>query len=326
MATCGRSGIVSVMLDPPAPARLLLAYDGSQAAADAVRAAARLFPGAHAMIAHVREEPLALEHLALARVAVPDAVLVEAAKEYDRAAEDRAWALAERGRALAEDAGLTATSEVRGEPTTWRALCQAAADEAADLIVCGSRGRGAFSRALLGSTSSSLVHHADCAVLVVPPGAGALDGPTLIGYDGSEGARAAIAAGARLLPDRPALVAHAWSSPMNRSFVGAGLLAVPLDDVEDVSLDLEQIFSETAHDVAEEGAALARDARLDARGMAVEATPGAWRALSATGRAEGAAVIVAGCRGRSALASTLLGSVSAGLVHNAELPILIVRP
>jgi nucleotide-binding universal stress UspA family protein len=36
-------------------------------------------------------------------------------------------------------------------------------------------------------------------------------------------------------------------------------------------------------------------------------------------------VIVAGCRGRSALASTVLGSVSAGLAHNAELPVLVVR-
>jgi len=36
-------------------------------------------------------------------------------------------------------------------------------------------------------------------------------------------------------------------------------------------------------------------------------------------------VIVAGCRGRGALASTVLGSVSAGLVHNADRPVLIVR-
>jgi nucleotide-binding universal stress UspA family protein len=36
-------------------------------------------------------------------------------------------------------------------------------------------------------------------------------------------------------------------------------------------------------------------------------------------------VIVAGSRGRGALGSTVLGSVSAGLVHNAELPILIIR-
>ena len=57
----------------------------------------------------------------------------------------------------------------------------------------------------------------------------------------------------------------------------------------------------------------------------IESSPGAWRALAATARAEEAAVIVAGCRGRGALASTVLGSVSSGLVHNAEVPVLVVR-
>jgi len=59
--------------------------------------------------------------------------------------------------------------------------------------------------------------------------------------------------------------------------------------------------------------------------MTVEAHPGTWRALAASARSEGAALIVAGRRGRGALASTLLGSVSAGLAQNAELPVLIVR-
>ena len=36
-------------------------------------------------------------------------------------------------------------------------------------------------------------------------------------------------------------------------------------------------------------------------------------------------MIVTGARGRGALASTLLGSVSSGLVHNAEAPVLVVR-
>lgn len=42
-----------------------------------------------------------------------------------------------------------------------------------DLIVCGSRGWGAFRRVMLGSTSDHLVHHAPCAVLVVPGAADA---------------------------------------------------------------------------------------------------------------------------------------------------------
>ena len=46
------------------------------------------------------------------------------------------------------------------------------ADEVdAELIVVGSRGRGAFRAAFLGSVSSSLVGVARCPVLIVPPGA-----------------------------------------------------------------------------------------------------------------------------------------------------------
>jgi nucleotide-binding universal stress UspA family protein len=191
------------------------------------------------------------------------------------------------------------------------------------MIVCGSRGQGAFSRAVLGSTSSSLVHHAPRPVLVVPPGSGALDGPVVIGYDGSDGARDAIAVTARRLDDRRAVVVHAWSSAVQRSLVGGSLLAAPGADIQEIARDLDEVFAGQAQEVAEEGATLAREHGLDARPVAVEATPGPWRALTAAAHTEGAALIVVGSRGRGTVASTV--PVSAGLVHNAELPVLVVR-
>jgi nucleotide-binding universal stress UspA family protein len=50
-------------------------------------------------------------------------------------------------------------------------LAELADDEDAELIVVGSRGRGRFKAAFLGSVSSSLVGVARCPVLIVPPGA-----------------------------------------------------------------------------------------------------------------------------------------------------------
>jgi len=50
-------------------------------------------------------------------------------------------------------------------------LADLADEEDAELIVVGSRGRGAFKAAFLGSVSTSLVGVARCPVLVVPPGA-----------------------------------------------------------------------------------------------------------------------------------------------------------
>jgi nucleotide-binding universal stress UspA family protein len=48
-------------------------------------------------------------------------------------------------------------------------LADLADDEDAELIVVGSRGRGRFKTAFLGSLSNSLVGVARCPVLIVPP-------------------------------------------------------------------------------------------------------------------------------------------------------------
>jgi nucleotide-binding universal stress UspA family protein len=56
---------------------------------------------------------------------------------------------------------------VGGPPAT--AILAAAEEVDAELIVAGSRHRGAIARTLLGSVSSDLVHNAKCDVLIVPP-------------------------------------------------------------------------------------------------------------------------------------------------------------
>ncbi|KAK1644011.1 hypothetical protein QYE76_061816 [Lolium multiflorum] len=56
---------------------------------------------------------------------------------------------------------------VEGEPK--EAICQAVEEMHADLLVLGSRGLGMIKRALLGSVSDYLAHHASCPVLIVKP-------------------------------------------------------------------------------------------------------------------------------------------------------------
>jgi len=49
----------------------------------------------------------------------------------------------------------------------WPAEVLLAAAEDADLLVVGSRGRGGFTSALLGSVSQNCAHHATCPLLII---------------------------------------------------------------------------------------------------------------------------------------------------------------
>ncbi|WP_028803819.1 universal stress protein [Streptomyces sp. 142MFCol3.1] len=72
---------------------------------------------------------------------------------------------------LTEVLGAEATGSVRSRVVHGNApdvLLRAA--EGADVLVVGSRGRGGFARALLGSVSQHVSQHAVCPVVIVPSG------------------------------------------------------------------------------------------------------------------------------------------------------------
>jgi nucleotide-binding universal stress UspA family protein len=312
------------MTAPGAP-QVVIGFDGSAAAEHAVAAVARLMPRARPAVVTVRESWLPLEQAAVARIALPDTVIVPATRALEDELERAAATTAERGRAQAAAGSADASAAVEVAAAPWRGLAAVAARLGADAIAVGASGRGGIPRAVLGTTADALLHRAPVPVLVVPAANGAPDGPVLIGYDRSDAACAAIADAARLFAGRTALVAHAWSSPVRRSFAGRSLLETPVDEVQRLAGSLDEIYRGDAEEIAEEGAALAREQGLDAAPLPVESTRGGWRALDEAAEAHDAAVIVVGSRGRGGLASALLGSVSAGLARNARRPVLVVR-
>jgi nucleotide-binding universal stress UspA family protein len=143
--------------------------------------------------------------------------------------------------------------------------------------------------------------------------------------DGSDGATRAIETAGRLLAGRPTVVVHAWEPVLHRGLVAHALdVGAPVDYLREVAAGLQRELMDGATVVTENGVAVARAAGLDASGETVEADNGAWRAVAATARAHGASLIAVGSRGVGAARSALLGSVSAGLLQNAELPVLVV--
>ena len=308
-------------------ASLLIAFDGSPAAAAAVRAAGALFPGARGTVLTIHEPAPSAATTFRVGGALMSPELVERnliALEQELVAD--AEAAAAEGVRLAEAAGLSVEPAVATGPRhPWEPILAAAGERNADVVICGTRGQGAVTRSVLGSTSSSLLHHAETAVLVVPETDVPPDGPALIAYDGSPAADEAIAVAGRLLPGGPALVVHAWESPLRHSLSGRALKGVGVAEIREFTGDLETWLRELAEATVAAGVGLARKAGLEASGEAVESSSTAWQVLAATADSRDAAVIVAGSQGHGRVASVLLGSVSAGLVHHAKRPVLITR-
>ena len=147
---------------------ILIAYDGSEPARQAVVHAGQLFRGQRAVVAtawsSVREAARA------ARAALPQAVINDAVRNIDKAAEEEAAQTAAEGVGLATEAGLKASAlTLEGEPSVSGGLVRRADELQARVIVIGSRGQSAIKSALLGSVSHAVVHRAGRPVLVVHP-------------------------------------------------------------------------------------------------------------------------------------------------------------
>jgi len=81
--------------------------------------------------------------------------------------EDDARKITVAAAARAEEAGVeTRTVVLRGFPS--EEIRMAAETYDPQLLVIGSHGWGAFKRAVFGSVSTAVLHHAKCPVLVVP--------------------------------------------------------------------------------------------------------------------------------------------------------------
>lgn len=193
--------------------------------------------------------------------------------------------------------------------------------DGAQLLVVGSRGRGAVRSALLGSVALHCVTHAPCPVEVVhqnPVDDGSRP-RVLVGVDGSDTSRATLVAAVteavRMGADVDAVA----------SFVSADyrtdLHTTVIPSVEDVRSALEARTDLLVRDVLaerrEHGDAVPAVRIEVAEGPATEVL---------LRRARPADLLVVGSRGRGAFRGLLLGSVALHCAMHAPCPVLVVHP
>lgn len=143
----------------------------------------------------------------------------------------------------------------------------------------------------------------------------------VIGYDGSDSARAAVTAAGALFANAEAVVVNVHPEPPQPQQGAMARLALPSDVIRRGIEEMARQTLERSRELAEEGVAHAAQAGLHA----TAATPTGnrpWRILLEL--AEDADVLVTGTRGRGPIGRVVLGSTASTLVHQARVPLLVV--
>ena len=142
--------------------RILVGLDASPRAAGVVAAALDLAQRTDAQLVLFRAVGIPLDVPLEAYAVTPDALAILLEKQAKTYLEKLATTIP-----AAQLGGIRV-----GVGTPWQAICAAARDENADLIVIGSHGYHGLDR-LIGTTAAKVVNHADRSVLVVrePPAA-----------------------------------------------------------------------------------------------------------------------------------------------------------
>ncbi|RBQ18303.1 universal stress protein [Spongiactinospora rosea] len=206
--------------------------------------------------------------------------------------------------------GVTVSAELLIGDVTGELIGESAS---ADGLVLGSRGLGGFAGMVLGSVSMAVAGHAAGPVVVVRAPRVVEYGRVVVGYDGSVHSRAAMEYAVVQARARGAQVhvVSACQIPAYPSYAAAyqGLL-------EDVVGD----------EVRAAGERVAEWRERDPDVIITDEQPREHPSAALIKAAEAADLVVVGSRGRGALASAVLGSVSHAVLHHVMCPVAVVRP
>jgi nucleotide-binding universal stress UspA family protein len=192
-----------------------------------------------------------------------------------------------------------------------RALVEASTT--ADTVVVGARGRGSLTAAVLGSVSAQVAMHAHAPVVVIKnrEGSTAPGDRVVVGLDGSAGSQACLAYAFEQADSRGTTLDAVLALPAEL----AGWVPDPSQDSTDAMTRGELLLSEALAGWAPKypGVQVRRSIMFD-------------DPVSALSRSsDGAQLLVVGSRGHGGFAGLVLGSVSHGVLQEADCPVAVVR-
>ncbi len=282
---------------------LVVGYDGSPDARAALDWAVREASARHLALRIVHVEP-DLSGWDAAAATMAGAPVLTAALPED------GGTVAEAALQVAADAGVPARSvQATGAP----AAMLAEESRTAAMVVIGSRGHGAASSAVLGSTVSHVASHAHCPV-VVAQAQGVADGPVVVGVDGSPESEEPLG-WAFEHASRHGLaleVLHAYTIPV---YPGV----VPYVPPVEITEATEQFEQRIAHEALAGWGERYPDVPVTVTVLHGRPAPAL---IEASARAS---LTVVGSRGRGAFLGMLLGSTSQSLLHHAKGSVVVLR-
>ncbi|MBI4996293.1 MAG: universal stress protein [Rhodocyclales bacterium] len=267
-------------------ARVLLATDGSEFSAGAVRVAT-------AVAAHDQAR------LLIAGIAVYNPEYASSVPELEKMAVEAAQRNVAAAAATAQAVEHEEIVAEAAEPS--RGIVEAAAESAADLVVMGRRGKRGLARTLIGDATARVIGDAACPVLTVPRGAQAWRSGILVATDGSRHAEAAA--------DMAGKIAIATGLPL--TVVSAVLPSHNEQRRREAVVAVEAV----KHQLAGSTAAVT--------GVVAEGRP--EQVILDQARKAKADLIVVGTHGRTGLDRLLMGSVAERVIGFADCPVLAVK-
>jgi len=284
--------------------KLLLATDGSQFSEGAIREAIRLTKKCSSKLSAIS--------------------VIETNPEYEtiapqllEKAEKTAREHLESVKTLAKKEGVVCSTRILEGEDSYNYITQEAEKNMISMIIMGRRGRTGLKRLAMGSTTSRVIGHAPCNVLVVPKAAQVDFKNIVIATDGSKYSLAAASEAIGIAKNN--------KSELTVIAVVPSEIMTPTDI--DFTMTQKELIAEKEMHEAEKNAKAVKEAALK-EGVSVKAFVMSGRpadAIMEIAREKKADLIVVGSHGRTGLGRLLMGSIAERVIVLTSCAVLVVR-